>query len=107
MAMRELTRQERAAMWIYRYDYANSGLSAIEFYKRLPCERKAGVDEMLRELDSPWQRKAREVLRSVEWIWMGDAEPHCPMCLRQKGDGHERGDGGCRLAALLEGEDGK
>lgn len=48
--MREITQQERAAMWLYHNEYAATGLGAIEFYKRLGQYEKNNVDRMIAEI---------------------------------------------------------
>ena len=48
--MREITQQERAAMWLYHDEYAETGLGAIEFYKRLGQYEKNNVDRMIVEI---------------------------------------------------------
>jgi len=47
---RKLIRRECAAMWLYREEYAKSGLGAIEFYKRLSSYDKRTVDKMIDEI---------------------------------------------------------
>ena len=48
--MRELYRDERAAMWLYHTEYAAQREGAIEFYKRLSEGQKRIVDEMVTEI---------------------------------------------------------
>jgi len=48
--MAELTKQETAAMWLWGEEYAKGGLSAKEFYARLPHERRQLIDAMLRQI---------------------------------------------------------
>lgn len=48
--MRKLTREERAAMWLYHDEYAAQGLGAIEFYKRLGDSEKRCVRDMIKEI---------------------------------------------------------
>jgi len=47
---RELTQQERAAMWLYHSEYAAQTKGAIEFYADLSKYAKDTVDRMLEEL---------------------------------------------------------
>lgn len=51
--MRELTQQERAAMWLYADEYAQSTYSAIEFYEQLHPSAKETVDRMISEICVP------------------------------------------------------
>ena len=49
--MRELTQQEKAAMWLYHNEYAAAfKLDAIEFYQRLSQPQKDTVDQMIAEI---------------------------------------------------------
>lgn len=56
--LRELTQQERAAMWLYHEEYARLGIGAIEFYRRLGAGRRRTVDDMIKEIcDCPKPKK--------------------------------------------------
>lgn len=48
--MREITQREHAAMWLYHTEYAESALSAVEFYKRLSDYQKRTVDRMIADI---------------------------------------------------------
>jgi len=48
--VREPTREERAAMWLYHGEYARSGLGAIEFWKGLSGYAKRNVERMVEEI---------------------------------------------------------
>lgn len=50
--MRELTRLEIAAMWLWGAEYAKGGLGAIEFYERLTTSRRDTVKRFLEQLDA-------------------------------------------------------
>ena len=47
---KSLSKYERAAMWLYGEDYAASGLSAVDFWRRLPKSRQNNVIEMVDEI---------------------------------------------------------
>ena len=49
--MRKLTQQETAAMWLYCERYAELGIGAIEFYKRLGQYEKNTVDRMIKDIE--------------------------------------------------------
>ncbi len=49
-AMRDPTREERAAMWLYHVDYAESRLGAIDFWKALHTYQKNNVRRMVKEI---------------------------------------------------------
>ena len=48
--MRELTRYERGAMWLYHNEYAEGGLGAIEFWKKLGKYEKNTVRRMVKDI---------------------------------------------------------
>ncbi len=50
MSLRELNKYERAAMWLYGQDYADSRLSAIDFWAKLSRSRQNNVIEMVDEI---------------------------------------------------------
>jgi hypothetical protein len=50
--MRETTKCERAAMWMYGHEYALAGIGAIEFWRRLDERRKDLIRDMVRQLDA-------------------------------------------------------
>jgi hypothetical protein len=43
-------RWEHAAMWLYGDEYAKFGLSAVDFYKRLPDDKKNLVITMVNSI---------------------------------------------------------
>lgn len=48
--MRETTKYERGAMWMFSDDYATLGLSAIDFWRQLDKPRKDLVVKMVRDI---------------------------------------------------------
>jgi hypothetical protein len=56
--MRELTRHEVVAMWLWSAEYARSGVGAIEWFKRLPEHRRRNVEDFVKQYDEAAQRDA-------------------------------------------------
>ncbi len=50
--MRELTRAEVVAMWLWGDDYARSGQSAIDWLKHLPPNRVRIVNDFMKRYES-------------------------------------------------------
>jgi hypothetical protein len=48
--VRKLTKQEVAAMWLFSSEYADKGISAIDFYESLPNSKKTLVKFMLSQI---------------------------------------------------------
>ena len=48
--LRDLTQQERAAMWLYHNEYAAQACGAIAFYAGLSKSEKRNVQEMIDDI---------------------------------------------------------
>lgn len=60
MKIRELTKQERAAIWLYGREYAESNLGAIDFYRRLGKYQRSCIETMISDIEGA---KSRLTLR--------------------------------------------
>ncbi len=49
--MRELTRREVVAMWLWSAEYAKVGIGAIEWYERLSPSRKRNVEDLIKQYE--------------------------------------------------------
>ena len=49
--MRDLTREEVVAMWLWGAEYAASGLSAIEWHSRLDASRHALILDFINQYE--------------------------------------------------------
>ena len=58
--MRNLTKPEVVAMWLWGKEYANSGLGAVEWYERLNSYRKHLVDDFMAAYDVAPAAKRRD-----------------------------------------------
>ncbi len=50
--MRDLTRSEVVAMWLWGFEYARSGLGAIEWYEQLTPSRVRLVADFIGEYET-------------------------------------------------------
>jgi hypothetical protein len=50
--MRDLTKVERAAMWLYNDEYGASRLGAIEFWADLSNYRQNNVRQMIHDIEA-------------------------------------------------------
>ena len=68
-ALRALTKQEVAAMWLYHELYARLGIGigAIAFYKNLGQSQKNNIDRMIKEI--------KGVLMKTIYKWTGEYRP--------------------------------
>lgn len=63
---KEVSRRERAAMWLYHKEYAAQAVGAIAFYAGLGQYEKNRIDDMLDELVPATKAKAAALLR--RWL---------------------------------------
>lgn len=62
----EVTKYERAAMWLYHEDYAASHLGAVEFWNALSKSRRNNVIEMVDDiLSAPFGTFGGQPLRKL------------------------------------------
>lgn len=58
----EPNRIERAAMWLFSADYAESGLSAVDFFARLSPDKQRLVREMVSEIISAPEKTRQQAV---------------------------------------------
>jgi len=54
--MRDVSRRELVAMWIWSEEYSKQKLGAIEWYRGLPANRKAIVDDFIQQYERARER---------------------------------------------------
>jgi hypothetical protein len=56
----DVTKEEVAAMWLYAKQYAESGLSAKDFYRRLSTSDKRQLQRMVDDIMGAMPHKERD-----------------------------------------------
>jgi hypothetical protein len=56
--MRDLKREEVVAMWLWSAEYAQSGLSAIGWWRTLDTPRRHLVEDFVKEYEAAAKREA-------------------------------------------------